>query len=63
VWTEGGCDSWYLDESGRNAVLWPRSVGAFRRRVAEFDPADYLALEETSHPEHSNTVNAGAHAA
>jgi len=45
VWTEGGCDSWYLDASGRNAVLWPRSVRAFRRRVATFDPSDYLPFQ------------------
>jgi cation diffusion facilitator CzcD-associated flavoprotein CzcO len=41
VWTSGGCDSWYLDETGRNATLWPGSVGAFWRRVAPFDPAEY----------------------
>ncbi|MFI6811208.1 flavin-containing monooxygenase [Nonomuraea sp. NPDC050328] len=23
VWTEGGCDSWYLDEHGVNRTLWP----------------------------------------
>ena len=40
VWT-AGCQSWYLDETGRNAALWPGSVGAFRRRVSPFDPADY----------------------
>lgn len=41
VWTTGGCDSWYLDATGRNTTLWPGSVGAFRRRVAPFDPTDY----------------------
>ena len=25
VWTRGGCSSWYLDEHGRNTVLWPRT--------------------------------------
>ena len=40
VWTSG-CRSWYLDASGRNAALWPGSVGAFRRRVAPFRPAEY----------------------
>jgi cation diffusion facilitator CzcD-associated flavoprotein CzcO/acetyl esterase/lipase len=40
VWTSG-CDSWYLDSTGRNTTLWPRSVGAFRRRVAPFDPLEY----------------------
>jgi hypothetical protein len=41
VWTSGGCDSWYLDGSGRNAVLWPGSVRAFRQRVVDFDSEAY----------------------
>jgi cation diffusion facilitator CzcD-associated flavoprotein CzcO len=44
VWTNGGCRSWYLDATGRNAVLWPRSVAAFRRRVTDFDPSEYATL-------------------
>jgi len=63
VWTEGGCDSWYLDESGRNAVLWPRSVGAFRRRVADFDPSDYVVLDQAASSVSPETVDAGARAA
>jgi hypothetical protein len=23
VWSEGGCDSWYLDADGINRTLWP----------------------------------------
>ena len=41
AWSAGGCQSWYLDRTGRNGAVWPGSVGAFRRRVAPFDPADY----------------------
>ena len=41
AWTSG-CDSWYLDPAGRNAAIWPGSVGAFHRRVAPFDPSDYV---------------------
>ena len=40
VW-ESGCQSWYLDRTGRNAAIWPGSVGAFRRRVEPFRPQDY----------------------
>ncbi len=43
VWTAGGCASWYLDQTGRNCTLWPRSVAAFKRRVEGFDPAEYDA--------------------
>lgn len=41
VWVSGGCVSWYLDKSGRNSTLWPRSVPAFGRRVSRFRPAEY----------------------
>ena len=47
VWTDGGCRSWYLDATGRNAVLWPRSVAAFRRRVTDFDPSEYATRRRT----------------
>ena len=40
VWMTG-CESWYLDETGRNAALWPGGVGAFRRRAAPFDEGEY----------------------
>ncbi len=40
AWTSG-CESWYLDRTGRNAAIWPGSVGAFRRRVEPFDPHEY----------------------
>lgn len=41
VWTRGGCDSWYLDEHGRNTTLWPRATFTFRRELARFDPDAY----------------------
>jgi len=41
VWVSGGCDSWYLDASGRNTVNWPGSAIAFRRALREFDPVAY----------------------
>jgi cation diffusion facilitator CzcD-associated flavoprotein CzcO len=42
VWTAGGCLSWYVDETGRNSTLWPRSVRAYQRRLAHLDAADYV---------------------
>ncbi|GAA3105534.1 NAD(P)/FAD-dependent oxidoreductase [Pseudonocardia yunnanensis] len=44
VWTEGGCASWYLDEHGRNRVLWPRHTFAFRRRTRKVRPSDHELL-------------------
>ena len=41
VWTSGGCVSWYLDEHGRNATVWPGFTWPYRRRTRRFDPADY----------------------
>ncbi|MBK5232297.1 MAG: NAD(P)/FAD-dependent oxidoreductase [Thermoleophilia bacterium] len=41
VWTSGGCQSWYLDETGRNSTLWPTYATKFRRRLAKFDPAEH----------------------
>jgi cation diffusion facilitator CzcD-associated flavoprotein CzcO len=41
VWTAGGCDSWYVDATGRNSTLWPGSVRAYQRRLARFEIGDY----------------------
>jgi cyclohexanone monooxygenase len=41
VWNRGGCASWYLDEQGRNTVLWPRATFTLRRLLSRFDPAAY----------------------
>jgi cation diffusion facilitator CzcD-associated flavoprotein CzcO len=41
VWNTGGCASWYLDESGRNTVLWPDQTYRFKQRTQRFDPQNY----------------------
>jgi cation diffusion facilitator CzcD-associated flavoprotein CzcO len=41
VWTAGGCESWYLDATGRNSTLWPSYTFTFRNRVARIRPAEY----------------------
>lgn len=41
VWVAGGCQSWYLDRTGRNSVLWPGPTFEFRRRTRALDPACY----------------------
>ena len=41
VWSSGGCANWYLDEHGRNVVIWPRQTWSFRRLTRRFDPASY----------------------
>jgi len=41
VWNSGGCRSWYLDRTGRNASIWPGGTWSFRRRLARIDARDF----------------------
>lgn len=41
VWLDGGCSSYYLDPTGRNATTWPTYTWKLRDRLAEFDPSAY----------------------
>jgi cation diffusion facilitator CzcD-associated flavoprotein CzcO len=43
VWASG-CNSWYLDESGRNRTLWPGFTFKFREATGTFDVEDYEEL-------------------
>jgi cation diffusion facilitator CzcD-associated flavoprotein CzcO len=50
VWSAGGCNSWYLDERGRNTTLWPRSTFTFRRLLRDFDLDQYVVTARQSGP-------------
>lgn len=41
VWVTGGCDSWYLNDQGRNTTLWPTFTWEFALRTRWFDPHNY----------------------
>jgi cation diffusion facilitator CzcD-associated flavoprotein CzcO len=41
VWSEGGCDSWYLDANGRNGVWWPGFTWRLWQRTRRFELSDY----------------------
>jgi cation diffusion facilitator CzcD-associated flavoprotein CzcO len=41
VWNTGGCASWYLDDKGTNAVIWPGFTWAYKRRTLHFDAGSY----------------------
>jgi hypothetical protein len=41
VWNTGGCASWYLDDMGRNSVIWPGFTWPFKRRTLRFDATAY----------------------
>lgn len=44
VWSTGGCDSWYLDASGRNTTVWPGTTSEFRRVTRRLDLSEYEVL-------------------
>lgn len=48
VWTSGGCDSWYLDKTGRNSTLWPGFTFAFHRLVSKLNIKAYEERHVTS---------------
>jgi cyclohexanone monooxygenase len=50
VWTTGGCESWYLDEHGRNTVNWPKATFTFRRKLARFDADAYDTKSRQEQP-------------
>lgn len=43
VWTSG-CNSWYLNEAGRNTALWPGSTASYRLMMRRPRFADYETL-------------------
>ena len=56
IWNTGGCSSWYLDEAGRNTVVWPRTAIAYVRQMSHFDAASYNITDtKSSTHEHSPT--------
>jgi len=42
VWSEGGCDSWYLDADGVNRTLWPGFTFEYWARTRRARRADYV---------------------
>lgn len=47
VWETGGCNSWYLNESGKNSTLWPGFTFEFRARTWFFNPFDFVQVKAT----------------
>src|SRR5689334_11008013 len=41
VWNSGGCSSWYLDEHGKNTVLWGGYTWQYWRATRGVKPAEY----------------------
>jgi cation diffusion facilitator CzcD-associated flavoprotein CzcO len=41
VWVKGGCNSWYVDRSGRNSTLWPDWTSVHASATSELDLDEY----------------------
>ncbi|MGH9273307.1 MAG: flavin-containing monooxygenase, partial [Acidimicrobiales bacterium] len=41
VWNTGGCQSWYMDDKGRNPTLWPDFTFTFLQKTRRFDAASH----------------------
>ena len=41
VWQTGGCQSWYVNENGKNTTLWPGFTWQFRQQTRRFDAEQY----------------------
>jgi cation diffusion facilitator CzcD-associated flavoprotein CzcO len=41
VWSQGGCDSWYLDAMGVNRTVWPGYTWRYWIETRKVDPADF----------------------
>ena len=41
VWSAGGCNSWYIHESGRNSTLWPGYTITYRKKTKKIKLNDF----------------------
>ena len=41
VWIKGGCQSWYQDDSGQTASMWPKTMWSYRRLMNRLVQADH----------------------
>ena len=61
VWLRGGCNSWYLDDQGRNGTLYPGPSSSFRRSLNELRPQEYRFEAPRAVPQRAGElVGAGA---
>lgn len=50
VWVAGGCESWYLDETGRNSSIWPGFTFSYARAASQVREQDYAWRRLTAAP-------------
>src|SRR4051794_4852397 len=44
VWLNGGCESWYIDQTGKNSTLWPDHTFRFFSAMKQFKPSEYRVV-------------------
>jgi cation diffusion facilitator CzcD-associated flavoprotein CzcO len=61
VWNSGGCSSWYLDEHGRNTVLWGGYTWQYWRatRSVKRDEYQFFGVRTGSRAKHSAVAAQG----
>ncbi|WP_316525479.1 flavin-containing monooxygenase [Kitasatospora brasiliensis] len=47
VWNSGGCDSWFLDDTGRNRHSWPGTGSSYWRATRRPDPKAFMLTNST----------------
>jgi cation diffusion facilitator CzcD-associated flavoprotein CzcO len=45
VWSTGTCQSWYINEEGKNPTLWPGHTTTFRKRTKQLQIEDFETLK------------------
>ncbi|MGW7572518.1 flavin-containing monooxygenase [Streptomyces sp. NPDC054765] len=63
VWSTGGCDSWYLDTSGRNTTVWPGTTAEFKKVTRQVDLAEYEVLRPPAGRPADRSAGTGAEVA
>ena len=48
VYEVGGCQSYYLDDDGRNVVMWPGFTAEYQLRTRRFNPSAYIVRRHSS---------------
>jgi cation diffusion facilitator CzcD-associated flavoprotein CzcO len=60
VWNSGGCSSWYLDEHGKNTVLWGGYTWQYWRETRSVRPEEYEFFGEGA-PNSAAPLRAAVH--
>ncbi len=57
VWTQGGCQSWYLDAQGVNRTIWPGFTWRYWLDTRKVNPADFELIAGHATTVHDTPIN------